>query len=222
MPIDCPAAQDPVAVTASSGGAGTICVQGTVITTSQGQVTVSVMVFAGQSNDFPTAVQSGAVPATFNGQSWCASPVPVPQLGQLTAVAWQVSAGTVERMMIQPFTGVAAGTAGATDCCSGCSSGSGSTFFLVNELANVATLDVTIPDGPHGGHHKAHSSGKMAWTLKVRRTTFAVAADPDGRLVIRRGARHKAHSTSMAGHPFSAVFPGKIFEAAGEVVVMAG
>jgi len=226
MPIDCPAAQQSVSVTVNSGGQGTICVQGTVITSSQGQVNILVQVVAGTQNDFPTtAPTSGTVSATFNGQHWCASGVPVPALGPsgsslpgtpFTVVAWQVASGTVERMMIQPFFGVSAGL-GGTDCCSGCS-GSGSSFFLVSELAATPPLEVTIPDGPHAGLHRATAAGPLTWTMKVRRSTYTISVEATGKLFVQRSSS-KGLSVSMAGHPFSATFHGKVFQATGDVVV---
>jgi len=230
MPIDCPAAQQSVTVTVNGAGQGTICVRGTVITTSMGQVSIQVMVFDGTQNDFPTTPPSGTVAATFDGQNWCASGVPVPPLGMagqampgapLTAVAWQIAGGSVERMMIQPFFGVDASVSGGVDCCVGCGSGSGTTFLLISELAAGPDLEVTIPDGPHAGLHRATSPDPATWTwhMKVRRTRYTISADPSGRLLARR-ANFKALSVSMAGNPFSATFPpGKVFQAAGDVVV---
>src|SRR5262245_52187574 len=163
MPINCPASGNSVTVTVT-GGMGTICVRGDIV--SQGAVVIDVKVLEGHAHDIGITVPSGTTSATITGQTFCAVNVPVPALGvdgtalpgkKLTAVAWQSAAGTVERIMVQQFHGVNAGL-GGIDCCIGCGSPPmASTAFLTvtSELPPNANLEVTIPDGKDGGRYQA-------------------------------------------------------------------
>lgn|GEM_PF-3135833 len=108
MEIQCPLAQMYVLVTGTGSGSGcgsgsgsglggTICVRGIVTdqdTGGQGLPTdVRVIVVCGWCDPPPpTPDTPGTVPATLNGQNWCATNVPVPDSSpdgvKVTAVAW--------------------------------------------------------------------------------------------------------------------------------------
>jgi hypothetical protein len=52
-------------------------------------------------------------------------------------------------------------------------------------------------------------------------STYTISTETTAGLVVRRGSSRGA-AKSVEGKPFSAIFPGKIFGAAGDVVVTLG
>jgi hypothetical protein len=66
--------------------------------------------------------------------------------------------------------------------------------------------------------HEATAISHLTWVVTIRGTTYRVAGDRGAALVIE-GPAGRDTPTSVEGGPFSATFPGKVFGAAGEVVV---
>jgi hypothetical protein len=238
MPLEirCPSADDNIRVVSGSGG-GTVCVHGRVTETFdkgghhrgtvpllQGNTSIRVRVVAHHVDD-PTTVDPtgpGFVDTSTDSTTWCATGVPVPGLGDLTAVAWERVLGSGSTFtFVRPtgvqFTGVSDGT--ARDCCteSACSSSSSSGSQLA-ELAGNPALEVSVPDGANAGCYPAQPTGPQTWVVSVGGADYQLFLDPGAGLVIRSGS-FLAPCATLDVEPFSATFPGEVFGASAEVVV---
>jgi hypothetical protein len=170
----------------------------------------------------PCPSQAGDVQASVSGQSWCARNVPIPAGSKpgdrLTAYAWLNPVPMPSGCPADASSTFNYGGSGDPDCCSGC--GSASPFpdtLLAGELASHPRLEVTVPDGPHAGLHRATAVSHLTWEMTTRGMTYKVSCDPPA-LVIR-GPSSSAPAASVEGNPFSATFSGAVFGAAGDVVV---
>ncbi len=159
---------------------------------------------------------------------WCARPVRVPSWSSggtaLTVFAWLLSGTSTGSGSIEagpdrePFFG---GGSPVRDCCaeSPCGSGSAPEAALVaRELASHPQLDVAVPDGPNAGLHRATAVSYGTWAVTVRGVTYEVCCDGVAALVLRSPST-AAPSTAVERGPFSAIFPGKVVGAVGDVVV---
>jgi hypothetical protein len=171
--------------------------------------------------DQPNPPQPGDQSAIPNGQSWCASGVPVPAStasgAALTCYAWLAPGdGSIDPPQVADFN---CGGSGAVDCCVSCGSDSGSrTIVLPRELLTHQSLEISIPDGPYTGHYKAVVISHLTWGLTISEIPYRIAADTSNLLVLHAPAS-SAVSTSVEREPFSASFPGVLFGSAGDVVV---
>jgi len=168
---------------------------------------------------------AGDVDVAPAGQFWCASGVPVPAWSTagspLTVVAWLLTSGgaggTVEDSASALFNG---GGPNPKDCCSASECGSCSGAMLVGgtgELASMADLEVTIPDGANAGIYTATAVSPLRWDVTIGGATYSVSGAGAGLVV--QGPSGAARSTALACNPFSATFPGKVFGATADVVV---
>jgi hypothetical protein len=240
--INCPTGGASINVSSGlgSGSGGTICVSGSV----SGEIPldndpnyiVAVAVFAcnqgsGSSGcpSAPSSPPSGVTFATINGTTWCATGVPVPSsstTGDLMIVYAWVMLTTNSGIIVasapvgQEFY-ACQGNSNATDCCSSlpCSGGSGSIIVkIIEELRNKPPLLVTVPEGPHRGHHSAVPIAYLKWRFHVGRHEYFLELHPKNGLKIH-GDSKSVTAESIDINPFAALFPGKIFGSTGDVVV---
>jgi hypothetical protein len=180
-------------------------------------LTLRVRVIAGSGSTSP-ASKSGDATITPPPASWCASPVvPTGSGSEFTAVAWVLnsSGSIVDGPQRVPFS---TGGASPKDCCSSCPGFGLATTLVEQELASHPPLAVAVPDGPNSGLHKATAVAHLTWETRMGGEIFKVLYDTAATLVVQ-GRTFSAASTAVESHPFSAIFPGGVFGAAGDVVV---
>jgi hypothetical protein len=205
--IRCPGASETIIVTG-----GKMCAYGdvTVVRQGTGQV-VSVQVFAGSVN---CQNQTAPSKATIAGGSWTCSGlvVPAPGSGSMTLCVWETIVSSTNRTS-QLFNATT-GTSGH-DCCKDLLQ-----MHLQGaaELAGTTQLEVTIPDGPQAGHHSAKAVGEAKWELTLAGGTYTFSLCSQRYLALK-GAEETVGPLSVDTEPFSALFAGAVFGAAGEVVV---
>jgi hypothetical protein len=188
--------------------------------------TIRVRILFGNVTTAPSsAPQPGDCNISPPTATWCANPVLLPTGSgagtQYTVFAWLLASdgSIVDGPHSVPFN---AGGSGAIDCCASCGSGSGSARpLLANELAAHRHLEVAVPDGLNAGLHRATAVSSLAWEVTIRGLTYKLSCDTLAALVVLvvRGPASSAASTSVERNPFSAIFPGAPFGAAGDVVV---
>jgi hypothetical protein len=154
--------------------------------------------------------------------NWCARQVPVPAWSSagvaLTVYAWLLDASNtvLDGPHIVDFTG---GGSNPGDCCSGCGSGHDlERSTLVGELAAHPDLEITVPDGPNAGMHRATNVSALTWAATIHAVTYKVFCNGNGALVIQ-GPSSSVPSANIDSGPFSAIFPGAVVGARGDIVV---
>lgn len=218
-----------------SGSPGTICVHGDVSDgaarlTVEFDLIVRVRVVSGYDAPQPSLTDDPATDrdATVVGTTWCAKSVPIPvgtaTGGWLTVFAWfpdSVGSGGTGVAQRQSFH---AGGMGDHDCCadSPCGSGSGSGgagSMLASQLVSVLELEVTIPSGANAGAYRATAVSIMTWHVTIGGVPYRLVC-AEGESLTIHGPTSSAPSTSFEVDPFSATFPGDIFDADDEIVVI--
>lgn len=231
--IQCPDSGQTIKV--SPGSPGTICVYGDVSDEADGlseafDLTVRVRVVAGYGASQPSLLYNPATDrdATVGGTTWCATGVPVPAGtvtgGGLTVFAWfpdSVGSGGTGVAQGQSFY---AGGAGDHDCCadSPCASGSDageSTSMLAGQLVSALVLEVSVPSGAHAGAYRATSVSLLTWEVTIGGVPYRLVC-AEGETLTIHGPSASSRSTSVDFEPFTATFPGDLFDAEDEIVVV--
>ena len=91
--------------------------------------------------------------------------------------------------------------------------------LVAQELAAQRQLEVTVPDGPNAGVHRAMVVGALAWEVSIRAVTYRVCGQHGAALVVQ-GPSASTAALEVEANPFSAIFPGAAFGSRGDVVVM--
>ncbi len=237
--IDCPQVNDHIVVTgpgSGSGWVGTICVRGHVTDFFDGfgGEFVRVRVLNGDVSQqslpppWPTP-GDGHIDAQINGTYWCAKGVPTPASSPagapLTVVAWLLfgsGSGSGPGPLPQSAWFVGGGTS-PRDCCSGypCGSGSGgSDILLAGELASHPDLQITVSSGMNAGAYRATAVAVMTWAVTIGGVPYRLVCTAKGASLTIHGPSSSAPSVSFETDPFSATFPGDIFDADDEIVVI--
>ena len=90
---------------------------------------------------------------------------------------------------------------------------------FVGELASALELEVTIPSGANAGAYRATAVALMTWDVTIGGVPYRLVCTEGASLTIH-GPSSSAPSTSFESDPFSATFPGDIFDADDEIVVI--
>ena len=160
------------------------------------------------------------------GQSWYATNVQLPSGsgtgGQITVAAWLItkagSGSGVGTASAPTSNQCYAGGASPVDTCAKCS-GSGGGAMLVGPLASVVELEITVPSGANAGAYRATAVSLTTWQVIVGGVPYRLVYAEGASLTIH-GPSASAPSTSFEADPFSATFPGEIFDADDEIVVI--
>lgn len=159
---------------------------------------------------------------------WCTAGPQVPNGtasgAKLTAIAWLLSGSDTTTLTVVDGPHLVyfyAGGDNPTDCCASCSgssSGSSSASSPLAALGARPLLEVTVPDGPSAGRHRALAVAFLTWQFAAGGQTYTVRGLGESSL-LAAGPAASAPPRALEWRPFSAVFPGAVFGSAGEVVV---